>query len=107
MCVVTSQLLEMDWRRVYLDPEFIRVYTICSNQHIINDTMPAVEKELIRNALKEHYYEYLPLEVERRKEAFSDGVSGQQKSWKDDIEDRINDRNILSSTYIKFLIKKW
>ena len=98
----------LEARTPYLDPEFIRIYFLyAQNQHIINDTMPAVEKELIRNALKEHYYEYLPLEVvERRKEAFSDGVSGQQKSWKDDIEDRINERNILNSTYIKSLIKE-
>lgn len=98
----------LEARTPYLDPEFIRMYFLyAQNQHIINDTMPAVEKELIRNALKEHYYEYLPLEVvERRKEAFSDGVSGQQKSWKDDIEDRINERNILSSANIKNLIKQ-
>ena len=98
----------LEARTPYLDPEFIREYFIYAQEHYINsNNMPVVEKELIRSALKTHEYQYLPLEVvERRKEAFSDGVSGQQKSWKDDIEDRINERNVLKSDSIKLLIKE-
>lgn len=98
----------LEARTPYLDPEFIREYFIYAQEHYINsNNMPVVEKELIRSALKTHEYQYLPLEVvERRKEAFSDGVSGQQKSWKDDIEDRINERNVLKSDSIKLLIRE-
>lgn len=98
----------LEARTPYLDPEFIREYFIYAQEYYINSNkMPVVEKELIRNALKTHEYQYLPLEVvERRKEAFSDGVSGQQKSWKDDIEDRINERNFLKSDSIKLLIRE-
>ena len=98
----------LEARTPYLDPEFIREYFIYAQEHYINsNNMPVVEKELIRSALKTHEYQYLPLEVvQRRKEAFSDGVSGQQKSWKDDIEDRINERNVLKSDFIKLLIRE-
>lgn len=97
----------LEARTPYLDPEFIRDYFSCAEYYYrMIKRMPYVEKELIRNALKSHDYSYLPLEIlERRKEAFSDGVSGQEKSWKDDIEDRINENNIKEMNNIQFLIK--
>jgi asparagine synthase (glutamine-hydrolysing) len=97
----------LEARTPYLDPEFIRDYFSCAEYYYkMIKRMPYVEKELIRNALKSHDYSYLPFEIlERRKEAFSDGVSGQEKSWKDDIEDRINENNIKEINNIKFLIK--
>lgn len=88
----------LEARTPYLDPEFIRTYfAVADYYHKSTSKMTLVEKELIRNSLKsyEDKYKYLPDEVLfRRKEAFSDGVSGQTKSWKEEIEERIQLRGI-------------
>jgi asparagine synthase (glutamine-hydrolysing) len=91
----------LEARTPYLDPEFIRAYfSVAATYH--SNHMPKVEKELIRQALKSCEYWYLPIEVvNRRKEAFSDGVSGEQKSWKDEIEERINNQGIMNRVSVK------
>lgn len=89
----------LEARTPYLDPEFIRTYfAVAAEYNKSIGSMTRVEKELIREALKTHSssgYKYLPDEiVNRRKEAFSDGVSGEAKSWKEEIEERIVLRGI-------------
>jgi asparagine synthase (glutamine-hydrolysing) len=97
----------LEARTPYLDPEFIRAYFSASADVYSNERMPLVEKELIREALKTHKFQYLPLEVvNRRKEAFSDGVSGESKSWKDEIEERIVSHGIMKQDAIKTHIKR-
>lgn len=99
----------LEARTPFLDPQFIQTYFHSARRHY-DDTgrMPLMEKELLRNAVAgyrkrrgshsgagggsgdECGYTYLPDEVLfRRKEAFSDGVSGDAKSWKDEIADRM------------------
>lgn len=88
----------LEARTPYLDPDFIRAYFAAAYQHHQETgKMPAFEKELIRTAVHEYGvmseqqgYAYLPSSVlYRRKEAFSDGVSGEAKSWKDEIEEKM------------------
>lgn len=90
----------LEARTPYLDPAFIRTYFAAAYRHYQETgRMPAFEKELIRTAVGEYgelsdsqtnAYKYLPDSVlYRRKEAFSDGVSGETKSWKDEIEEKL------------------
>jgi asparagine synthase (glutamine-hydrolysing) len=94
----------LEARTPYLDPDFIRTYFAAADYYNKKKgCMTRVEKELIRSALKnyEDRYKYLPDEVLfRRKEAFSDGVSGETKSWKDEIEERIHSRGISKNPMV-------
>lgn len=99
----------LEARTPYLDPDFIRVYFNAAAQyHNETGKMTRVEKELFRLSLDEYanngtrsHYKYLPEEVlYRRKEAFSDGVSGEEKSWKDVIEDKMRENNIQWELFV-------
>lgn len=93
----------LEARTPYLDPEFIRTYFAAAAQHYADyGRMPTCEKELIRTAVDEYGssdafgYVYLPNDVLfRRKEAFSDGVSGETKSWKDEIEEKMTETGVI------------
>lgn len=82
----------LEARTPFLDPEFVRAYFEASVCH--KTRMPSVEKELMRTALTD-YAPFLPREVVwRRKEAFSDGVSGQSNSWSEEIKRLILERGL-------------
>lgn len=96
----------LEARTPYLDPAFISAYFAAASHHYSDvGRMPAFEKELIRTAVHEYGelpdkygYAYLPNDVLfRRKEAFSDGVSGDAKSWKDEIEEKMMENDLDKS----------
>lgn len=88
-CIASNGL---EARTPYLDIGFVRKYFALHDAVYCSGT-PKIEKELFRNAIMES--NLLPVEVtQRRKEAFSDGVSGQTKSWKDEIEERLTSMGI-------------
>jgi asparagine synthase (glutamine-hydrolysing) len=82
-CISTNGL---EARTPFLDREFIHYYlSIPSN--IRYETNKQQEKYLFRKAFEK---DYLPKEVLwRRKEAFSDGVSSQKRSWHKIIEEKV------------------
>jgi asparagine synthase (glutamine-hydrolysing) len=79
----------LEGRVALLDPEFIREYwTIPADKRM--PTYKGIEKWWLREAFKDTHI--IPDEVLwRRKEAFSDGVSG-EKSWFQIIQDWIEDK---------------
>jgi len=78
----------LEARTPFLDRTFVQYYLSLSpllRSHSHNDT---IEKYLIRTAFEKE--NILPNEVLwRKKEAFSDGVSGLQKSWSDIIKEYV------------------
>ena len=77
----------LEARTPYLDVGFVQTYFGLHSQ-VYGTSVPLVEKELFRRAVCEAGL--LPPEIaNRRKEAFSDGVSGGEQSWKDDIQQQL------------------
>jgi asparagine synthase (glutamine-hydrolysing) len=77
-------------RTPYLDTEFVRSYFECPS--IIRDhkIYNKPEKYLMREIIAQYEPDLLPLCVlERQKEAFSDGVSGLQRSWYEIIQSKL------------------
>ena len=76
----------LEARTPFLDREFVRYYLSISSK-LRYDTTKKQEKSLFRKAFDK---EYLPKEVLwRRKEAFSDGVSSETRSWHKIIEEKV------------------
>lgn len=81
-------------RTPFLDREFVEIY-LSIPSHIRYQTNKTQEKYLFRKAFDKNY---LPKEILwRRKEAFSDGVSSQNRSWYKIIEE-----NVTNQTTIKY-----
>jgi asparagine synthase (glutamine-hydrolysing) len=82
-------------RTPFLDEAFVRAYfdlPAYMRCHTINNVQ---EKYLIRELVNNFLPDLLPNEVlYRTKEAFSDGVSGDTKSWYEEIQDRVKQLNI-------------
>ena len=77
----------LEVRIPFLDPEFIELYL--SLDKGIRMASKGIEKQLFRDAFKEE--NILPTEVlYRRKEAFSDGTSSNEKSWYEHIQEYIS-----------------
>ena len=73
----------------FLDITFVQHYLSISTHLRCDSTNERMEKFLIRMAF--NYDNLLPDEILwRRKEAFSDGVSGANKSWSEIIKEKIN-----------------
>ena len=84
-----------------LDPEFIEAYwKITSNKR--HPLTKGIEKWWLRHSFE--YENILPNEVLwRKKEAFSDGVSGTEKSWFQIIQDYIQEKfNMTEKEYYKY-----
>jgi asparagine synthase (glutamine-hydrolysing) len=63
------------------------------------------EKQLLRDAFAQTGI--LPWEIiSRKKEAFSDGVSGQERSWFEEIQDRIHKEGLVPTNW-KELSTTW
>ncbi len=77
----------LEVRIPFLDPEFIELYLSFDRE--IRMASKGIEKQLFRDAFKEE--NILPQEVlYRKKEAFSDGTSSNEKSWFEHIRDYID-----------------
>jgi asparagine synthase (glutamine-hydrolysing) len=85
-------------RTPFLDREFVNYYLSIPSK-IRYDTNKIQEKYLFRKALDKGY---IPDEILwRKKEAFSDGVSSQKRSWYKIIEDKVSQQ-----TTVKYDINK-
>ena len=82
----------LESRTPFLDREFVKTYlSIASN--IRYDTNKKQEKYLFRKAFEGNY---LPHNILwRRKEAFSDGVSGLKRSWYQIIEEKVSNQTSI------------
>jgi asparagine synthase (glutamine-hydrolysing) len=94
-------------RTPFLDREFVNYYlnipsSIRNNKNRYgkkNTGKKYIEKYFLRSLISTYDYFLLPEKVLwRRKEAFSDGVSGTNKSWFEVIKDKLNAMNIEQST---------
>ena len=78
----------LEARTPFLDREFVQYYLSISYKLRDHSYNKSAEKYLIREAIEKHNPTLLPKEVLfRTKEAFSDGVSKQTKSWYEIIQD--------------------
>ena len=87
-CVRTVVFLVMVWKHAqpFLDKEFVRNYLSLPYKKRYHVEKKQCEKYLLRDA----FGNYLPTEVLfRTKEAFSDGVSKQTRSWYQIIQEHI------------------
>lgn len=72
----------LEARLPFLDPEFVKAYLSVPVKYRRAGVKGRMEKQLLRDAFASIYPGLLPDEVMyRKKEAFSDGVSSQKKSW--------------------------
>lgn len=85
-------------RTPFLDIDFVKTYlSIPKKDRIIGNKQ---EKHIIRNAIFYNQPDLLPKEVLfRKKEAFSDGVSSEKKSWYEIINNKIKE-NYEKKNYI-------
>ena len=82
-------------RTPFLDPVFVKTYL--SIPRYLRAQKDKCEKYLLRTA----FVSFLPDEVLwRTKEAFSDGVSSQKKSWFEIIQNHMKTQNIKDYVYI-------
>jgi asparagine synthase (glutamine-hydrolysing) len=93
----------LEARLAYLDDIFIKTYYSIDPE--LRAPTNGKEKWLLRESFKES--KLLPEQVLfRQKEAFSDGVSGKEKSWfkilQEDIETRMSEEEIKTITNIKY-----
>ena len=79
-------------RTPYLDIEFVQCYlniSIDKRNHTLNKN---IEKHLMRSTIEQMDPTLLPHEIlYRKKEAFSDGVSGLHRSWYQIIQEKVKD----------------
>lgn len=91
----------LDARTPYLDKDFtiLLLHREAWQRKPLKNKM--IEKWLLRNSfVNPNSPSILPPEVLwRRKEAFSDGVSSKQKSWFEDIKERIISRGLVPSNW--------
>jgi len=86
----------LEARTPFLDREFVQYYLSISYKLRDHSCNKSAEKYLIRDAINKHNPTLLPKSVLfRTKEAFSDGVSKQTKSWFEIIQDFVKN-NVFS-----------
>ncbi len=79
-------------RTPYLDKEFVKAYMSLPTSVRYHKGNNKPEKYVIREIIAEYDPDLLPLCVlHRKKEAFSDGVSGLQRSWYEIIQSKVED----------------
>lgn len=85
-------------RTPFLDSRFVQSYLTLPIYYRYNPNKP--EKWLLRKSVEVYDPTLLPKEVLwRTKEAFSDGVSSQNKSWYEIIKDKVENLNYKLNTY--------
>lgn len=85
-CIASNGL---EPRTPFLDKQFVAVARSIPSE-LLRPSAERSEKHILRELFNERTYNLLPNEVMwRRKEAFSDGVSGPQKAWYEEVQDRI------------------
>lgn len=83
----------LEARTPFLDKQFVGV-AMSYPTHLRRPTKERIEKWLLREAFKDTGL--LPPQVLwRRKEAFSDGVSSEEKSWYEIIQEKIQERGLV------------
>jgi asparagine synthase (glutamine-hydrolysing) len=88
-------------RTPYLDKNFVSAYLSLTPEERYHPGNGKPEKYVIREIIEKFDKNLLPQEVLfRKKEAFSDGVSGLKKSWYEIIQDSLSDKNIGKKLYI-------
>jgi asparagine synthase (glutamine-hydrolysing) len=88
-------------RTPYLDPQFVSAYLSLSPEERFHPGQNKPEKSVIREIIKSFDPNLLPHEVLfRKKEAFSDGVSGLNKSWYEIIQDSLESQNVEKKLYL-------
>jgi asparagine synthase (glutamine-hydrolysing) len=84
-------------RTPYLDPAFVEAYLSLEKEVRYHPGKKQQEKHYIRQVILEYDPSLLPSEVlNRRKEAFSDGVSSQKKAWYQMIQERVPSMDLVS-----------
>ena len=84
-------------RTPYLDPSFVEAYLSLEKEVRYHPGKKQQEKHYIRQVILEYDPSLLPSEVlNRRKEAFSDGVSSQKKAWYQMIQERVPSMDLVT-----------
>ena len=83
-------------RTPFLDKSFVNLYLSIPLEYRFQEN--TIEKKLLRDS----FTEFLPNEIlYRKKEAFSDGVSGNDRSWFEIIAEKLNNVDIPNFKYNK------
>lgn len=82
-------------RTPYLDKAFVKAYLSLPTEYRYHKGNHKPEKYVIREIIQQYEPDLLPLAVlHRKKEAFSDGVSGLQRSWYEIIQSKLENMTI-------------
>ena len=82
----------LEGRVPFADHDVVDLLMSIPPEYKMWDGRERIEKDVLRRA----FQDYLPSElVWRRKEAFSDGVSQQKRSWFEIIQDQLADRDVI------------
>jgi len=88
-------------RTPYLDPKFVSAYLSLTPEERFHPKWKKPEKYIIREIIEKFDKDLLPHEVLfRKKEAFSDGVSGLTKSWYEIIQESLIEENVHKQLYL-------
>jgi len=95
----------LEARVPFLDPEFISAYWSIPAEERMPQTHN-MEKYWLRKSFEQ--YNLLPEDVLwRRKEAFSDGVSGKNRSWYEIIQEYTNKKNMSENEYYDSIFNEY
>lgn len=95
----------LEARVPFLDPEFIHAYWSIPPEERMPKTHN-MEKYWLRKSFEE--YDLLPKEVLwRRKEAFSDGVSGKNRSWYEIIQEFTQSKGMTENEYYDYVFNEY
>lgn len=96
----------LEARTPFLDKQFVQVARSLPTELRRPLLGKKIEKEALRYAFQDSGL--LPNEVLwRKKEAFSDGVSSTEKSWFEEIQDRIEQRNLVPENWFQIANERW
>jgi asparagine synthase (glutamine-hydrolysing) len=89
----------LEVRIPFLDPDFVNLYLSLPADMRFTENGKKMEKQLFRDAFKDS--DLLPEQVlYRKKEAFSDGTSTNEKSWYQIVQEHLNNK-ISDEEYLK------
>ena len=91
----------LEGRTPYLDRKFVEAYLSLAETERCHSINEKQEKYIIRDIIKNYDPFLLPDEIlYRKKEAFSDGVSGLKKSWYQIIQENVRCEESIESLYL-------
>jgi asparagine synthase (glutamine-hydrolysing) len=91
----------LEGRTPYLDRKFVEAYLSLHEAERCHSINEKQEKYLIRDMIKKYDPHLLPDEIlYRKKEAFSDGVSGLKKSWYQIIQENVKYEESVETLYL-------